>query len=56
MILAPISVLLSMADANQSHHAAIPVAVFVQVSALFVIFGLAVWILATSAAKMARRA
>lgn len=55
MILAPISVLMFMADANESHHASIPVAVFFQVVFLFAVFGFAVWILTTSFARIGGR-
>ena len=54
MILAPVSVLLSMLDANESHGAVIPAVVFCQVIFLFAMFGLAVWILTTSLAKIVR--
>jgi hypothetical protein len=55
MILAPMSVLMFMADANESHHAAIPIAMFFQVGFLFVIFGFAVWTLTTSFATIGVR-
>lgn len=55
LILAPLAVILFLVDANETHHAAIPAAVFFQVVFMFVIFGAAVWILTTSVAKSPER-
>jgi hypothetical protein len=51
LILAPLAVILFLADANETYHAAIPTAVFFQVVLMFALFGAAVWILTTSVAK-----
>jgi hypothetical protein len=51
LILAPLAVILFLVGANETHHAAIPAAVFFQVVFMFAIFGAAVWILTTSLAK-----